>query len=99
MKAVTAHAHGATVIKVAHRLEALEGCTRILVLESGLPKECAPPSVLLEDPSSLLSRMVAAAGGDPRVLRLKLTQAEMEGGDRETRMGARGAQEGDWGVP
>jgi ATP-binding cassette subfamily C (CFTR/MRP) protein 1 len=99
MKAVTAHAHGATVIQVAHRLEALEGCTRILVLESGLPKECAPPSVLLEDPSSLLSRMVAAAGGDPRVLRLKLTQAEREGGERETRMGARGAQEGDGGVP
>jgi ABC-type multidrug transport system fused ATPase/permease subunit len=73
LNAVSEHAGGATVIQVAHRLEALQGCTRILVLESGLPKECAPPSVLLDDPGSLLSRMVASAGGNAEALRHKLT--------------------------
>ena len=88
LAAVAEHAQHATVIQVAHRLEALVGCTRILVLDQGLARECASPSTLLADPTSLLSCMVASAGGEEEKLRtiLLMGRAKEEAGNAKLSM-------------
>ena len=72
LSAVAKFSADCTVIQVAHRLEALVGSSRILVLDKGCAQECAAPAALLSDPASMLSRMVSAAGADADLLRTLL---------------------------
>jgi ABC-type multidrug transport system fused ATPase/permease subunit len=50
----------ATVITIAHRLSTVLDNDRIVVMGEGRVIECAPPAVLLKDPTSALSKMARA---------------------------------------
>ncbi|XP_071550882.1 ATP-binding cassette sub-family C member 5-like isoform X3 [Panulirus ornatus] len=50
-----------TMITVAHRLNTVMSCTRILVLDDGKVAEFDTPRALLANPSSLFAKMVAKA--------------------------------------
>ncbi|XP_064100115.1 ATP-binding cassette sub-family C member 5-like isoform X4 [Macrobrachium nipponense] len=50
-----------TMITIAHRLNTVMSCSRVLVMDSGRVAEFDTPKVLLSNPSSLFSKMVAAA--------------------------------------
>ena len=80
LSAVARFSTDCTVIQVAHRLEALVGSSRILVLDKGCAQECAAPAALLSDPASMLSRMVSAAGADTDVLRGLLMGSKSKSG-------------------
>ncbi|RYG70084.1 ATP-binding cassette domain-containing protein [archaeon] len=51
---------GATVLTIAHRLRTIMDADRILVMDAGRVKEFATPSVLLRNPRSLFSSLMAA---------------------------------------
>ncbi|KAG9315666.1 hypothetical protein JVU11DRAFT_3312 [Chiua virens] len=53
----------ATILSVMHRLSdrILEECDKVLVMEQGVPIEYAPPRELLARPTSMLSKLMAAA--------------------------------------
>lgn len=51
-----------TLLIIAHRLESILDCNKVMVLEKGEIIEYAPPSVLLEDKKSMFSVMVRNAG-------------------------------------
>lgn len=46
-----------TVLTIAHRLDTILDCDRVLVLADGQKAEFAPPATLLEDPMSKFSHM------------------------------------------
>jgi ABC-type multidrug transport system fused ATPase/permease subunit len=48
-----------TVISISHRLGGIEAYDRVMVMDSGRIVEFDEPAVLLADPASLLSQMVA----------------------------------------
>lgn len=50
-----------TILTIAHRLQTVQSCDRILVMEAGNVVEFNAPSKLMEDSSSEFSKMVAAA--------------------------------------
>nr|XP_053629707.1 ATP-binding cassette sub-family C member 5-like [Cherax quadricarinatus] len=50
-----------TMITVAHRLNTVMSCSRVMVLDDGKVAEFDTPSTLLADPSSMFSKMVAKA--------------------------------------
>ncbi|XP_066942829.1 ATP-binding cassette sub-family C member 5-like isoform X2 [Macrobrachium rosenbergii] len=50
-----------TMITIAHRLNTVMSCSRVIVMDSGRVAEFDTPKVLLSNPSSLFSKMVAAA--------------------------------------
>ena len=52
----------ATTIQVAHRLPAIVGSDRVLVMERGIAAEEGEPSELLRNPEGKLSRMVESLG-------------------------------------
>mmetsp|Transcript_70958 Transcript_70958/g.205692 ORF Transcript_70958/g.205692 Transcript_70958/m.205692 type:complete len:1274 (+) Transcript_70958:83-3904(+) len=52
-----------TVLTIAHRLDTVRHCDRLVVLERGRLAEVGPPAELLADPNSRLSRLTAAAEG------------------------------------
>uniref|UniRef100_A0A8C4X1U4 Cystic fibrosis transmembrane conductance regulator n=1 Tax=Eptatretus burgeri TaxID=7764 RepID=A0A8C4X1U4_EPTBU len=59
-----------TVLTIAHRLNTIVDCDRILVMAEGQAREFASPHVLLERPDSLFSRLVEQAGhGEAQALR------------------------------
>ena len=59
-----------TVLTIAHRLNTIIDSDKILVMGAGQALECAPPSVLLQDPNSFFSKLVDTLGPDEaRVLR------------------------------
>lgn len=56
------HLDSAAVIVVAHRLEDVLSCHRIVVMDAGMVAEEGEPSQLLSDDSSMLSRLVRELG-------------------------------------
>jgi ABC-type multidrug transport system fused ATPase/permease subunit len=50
-----------TTLIIAHRLESLLGCDRIMVVDGGKVVEMGPPRVVLADPTSLFSIMMTDA--------------------------------------
>ena len=46
-----------TVMIIAHRLDTVRECNRIAVMDAGRLVEIGPPSDLLDDPSSQLSKL------------------------------------------
>ena len=51
-----------TVLTIAHRLETIVDCDRVMVMEDGAVAELDAPGVLLRDPGSRFARMAAKAG-------------------------------------
>ena len=51
-----------TVLTIAHRLDTIIDCDRIMVLNDGVVAEIESPTVLLADPDSLFSQMANKAG-------------------------------------
>ncbi|KAG1658983.1 hypothetical protein FOA52_008685 [Chlamydomonas sp. UWO 241] len=51
-----------TVITIAHRLDVVIESDKVIVMETGVLKECAPPSQLLADPNSMFSLLVDRSG-------------------------------------
>ena len=47
-----------TVVTIAHRVDTVLGCDRVLVMEAGLIVEAGHPNLLLQDNSSRFSRFV-----------------------------------------
>ena len=47
-----------TVVTIAHRVDTVLGCDRVLVMEAGLVVEAGHPNLLLQDNSSRFSRFV-----------------------------------------
>jgi ABC-type multidrug transport system fused ATPase/permease subunit len=62
LRAVKLGAGQATTIQVAHRLPAIVGSDRVLVMERGIAAEVGEPSELLRDPQGRLSKMVESLG-------------------------------------
>uniref|UniRef100_A0A4D5R9Z5 ABC protein, subfamily ABCC n=1 Tax=Scolopendra viridis TaxID=118503 RepID=A0A4D5R9Z5_SCOVI len=50
-----------TILTIAHRLNTVLHCNRVMVLEDGEMREMDQPSVLLSHPNSMFSAMLAAA--------------------------------------
>ena len=48
-----------TVITIAHRVDTVLGCDRVLVMEQGNIVEAGPPNTLLRDATSKFSRFVS----------------------------------------
>ena len=48
-----------TVITIAHRVDTVLGCDRVLVMEQGSIVEAGPPTALLQDSTSKFSRFVS----------------------------------------
>lgn len=59
---IQGHLGSAAVIVVAHRLEDVLSCNRVVVMDAGLVAEEGDPSQLLNDDSSMLSRLVRELG-------------------------------------
>ena len=53
-----------TVIMVAHRVQTIMQCDRVLLLDSGCLVESGDPKELVRDPQSLLSRLVDSSTGE-----------------------------------
>ncbi|KAH7825716.1 putative Multidrug Resistance Associated Protein (MRP) [Monocercomonoides exilis] len=51
-----------TEIIIAHRLNTIVGCDRILVMDKGEVKEMDTPQALMKDPASLFSQLLAHSG-------------------------------------
>ncbi|KAG1659736.1 hypothetical protein FOA52_006006 [Chlamydomonas sp. UWO 241] len=51
-----------TIITIAHRLDTVIESDKVIVMETGVLKECAPPSQLLADPNSMFSLLVDKSG-------------------------------------
>lgn len=49
-----------TVLTIAHRLDSVLDCDRILVMDAGRVAELDTPEQLLSDPGSIFSELVAA---------------------------------------
>lgn len=56
------HLNSAAVIVIAHRLEDVLSCHRVVVMDVGLVAEEGEPSQLLNDDSSMLSCLVRELG-------------------------------------
>jgi ABC-type multidrug transport system fused ATPase/permease subunit len=54
--------NGVTMLTIAHRLETVIGCDRMMVMDAGQVVECGSPSVLLEKDGGVLARMVDSMG-------------------------------------
>lgn len=52
---------GATVLMIAHRLESVMDCDRVLVMDRGRVAEFDSPQALLQRPNSAFSKLVAAS--------------------------------------
>ena len=65
-----------TVLTVAHRLESVMECDRVLVIENGAVVEYDYPYLLLRDDHSRLTEM-AKQGGDARYEHLKRLAEEV----------------------
>ena len=50
-----------TILTIAHRLNTVVQCDRVLVLQDGMVVEFENPLVLLENPLSMFSAMMAAS--------------------------------------
>ncbi|KAI8511039.1 Multidrug resistance-associated protein 5 [Branchiostoma belcheri] len=53
-----------TMLTIAHRINTVLNSDRIMVMEDGKLVEFDPPAVLMSDPNSRFSAMMAAAGSD-----------------------------------
>eukprot|EP00883_Tetradesmus_obliquus_P000567 jgi/Sobl393_1/10597/SZX72300.1 len=53
---------GRTTLTIAHRLDTVIESDQTLVMEAGVLKEMAPPSVLLSNPESMFSKLVDKSG-------------------------------------
>lgn len=51
-----------TTLTIAHRLDTVIESDQVLVMEAGVLKEMAPPSVLLGNPESMFSKLVDKSG-------------------------------------
>uniref|UniRef100_A0A383WNY2 Uncharacterized protein n=1 Tax=Tetradesmus obliquus TaxID=3088 RepID=A0A383WNY2_TETOB len=51
-----------TTLTIAHRLDTVIESDQVLVMEAGVLKEMAPPSVLLDNPESMFSKLVDKTG-------------------------------------
>eukprot|EP00878_Enallax_costatus_P000230 GHUV01000294.1.p1 GENE.GHUV01000294.1~~GHUV01000294.1.p1 ORF type:complete len:1290 (+),score=442.33 GHUV01000294.1:122-3991(+) len=51
-----------TTLTIAHRLDTVIESDQVLVMEAGVLKEMAPPSVLLANPESMFSKLVDKSG-------------------------------------
>ena len=51
-----------TVLTIAHRLDTIIDCDRVMVMEDGAVAEFDAPGALLRDPGSLFAQMAAKAG-------------------------------------
>ncbi|XP_021960563.1 multidrug resistance-associated protein 4 [Folsomia candida] len=69
-----------TIITIAHRLNSVMDCDRILVLDNGYLMEYNHPHILLSDPNGILSSMVNHTGAASAVL--KQVAAETYSGRR-----------------
>lgn len=57
-----------TVLIIAHRLDSILGCDRVLVMENGRVAEYGTPINLLRDRNSLFAKLVHAQNADKSVL-------------------------------
>lgn len=53
-----------TIITIAHRLDTIIDCDRILVMDSGRVAEFAAPHILLSQPTSIFSKLCAQTGSN-----------------------------------
>ncbi|BES98497.1 Hypothetical protein NTJ_11313 [Nesidiocoris tenuis] len=51
------HFKNSTVITIAHRIQTVMKCDRVLVIDKGMVVECDEPEKLLENPDSFFSRL------------------------------------------
>jgi ABC-type multidrug transport system fused ATPase/permease subunit len=51
-----------TTLTIAHRLDTVIESDQVLVMEAGVLKEMAPPSVLLDNRESMFSKLVDKSG-------------------------------------
>mmetsp|Transcript_75324 Transcript_75324/g.152328 ORF Transcript_75324/g.152328 Transcript_75324/m.152328 type:complete len:258 (+) Transcript_75324:2-775(+) len=51
-----------TILTIAHRLDNVIESDKVVVMEAGVLKECAPPSELLGNPESMFSKLVDKTG-------------------------------------
>ena len=61
-RAIRKHFRGTTMLIIAHRLNTIMDCDKILVMEQGRAMEFASPSELLANPDSLFSGLIASTG-------------------------------------
>eukprot|EP00939_MAST-03C_sp_MAST-3C-sp1_P004042 g4042.t1 len=61
-RAIRKHFQGTTMLIIAHRLNTIMDCDKILVMEQGQAVEFASPGELLRNPDSLFSGLVASTG-------------------------------------
>lgn len=59
--------HNCTMFIIAHRLQSILECDKVMVLEKGEMIEYAPPSELLKDKKSMFSTMIRNAGLEDEV--------------------------------
>ncbi|CAN0353636.1 unnamed protein product, partial [Hapterophycus canaliculatus] len=59
---IQSHLGEAAVIVIAHRLEDVISCHRVLVMSAGALAEEGEPSALLDDPDSMLSVLARELG-------------------------------------
>jgi ABC-type multidrug transport system fused ATPase/permease subunit len=67
-----------TVITIAHRLNTVIDCDRVLVMRSGKVAEFAPPADLLDDPDSVFAALVDETGPQMSRLLKKIAHGESQ---------------------
>uniref|UniRef100_A0A7S4GN22 ABC transporter domain-containing protein n=1 Tax=Oxyrrhis marina TaxID=2969 RepID=A0A7S4GN22_OXYMA len=75
---------GSTVLEVAHRLWAVAGCDRVVVMENGEIAEIGPPATLLDPQNgqSKFRNMVASLGDeDLQAVRAAVRREEVDSHD------------------
>lgn len=67
-----------TVITIAHKLQTIINCNRILVLDEGRLREYDHPNILLQNQNGYFSKMVAQTGQSASVMLKKMAKQSFE---------------------
>jgi ABC-type multidrug transport system fused ATPase/permease subunit len=70
------HFGAATSLTIAHRLQTIVDCDRVVVMGAGALLECAAPSALLDDPQSHFHAMGLEMGGVEALRRAALDKVK-----------------------
>jgi ATP-binding cassette, subfamily C (CFTR/MRP), member 1 len=62
-----------TLLTIAHRLDTIAGCDKIMVMDKGSCVEWGSPSTLIEDPESYFAKLVEETGLQSTLLRSRIS--------------------------